>query len=514
MLLMFSMKEKTEMINIKSPILLSFLSIFAAWFLVFYEAIFSAAHIWHISEIFSHGFFVIPGALYFIWREREALAHLSIQPNYWLLFGLIPCLLLGVLGRVGGIEVFAHISAFAALPLMLWLVMGNQITKVIWFPLCFILFSIPIGEELVPLLQKITADMAIFLLNFTSIPSFNTGLYIEIPAGKFVVAEACSGIRFFIGSLVFGAVYSHISYHSFKRKCAFMLLAIAVPILANALRVFSIVLIGHFVDMKYASGADHLIYGWIFFGIVLFLLVMIGEMFRDKSAPEQLNTEKESSEKSRMDTDSAMILPKSALCLCIGLLFISFFWKMNGISSDERAESNINLKTMSADFRAKPLTHSWHILMKGYSDFVEGTLQFERFNQTSAVVAWYPQNIEGKELVASHNALFDKERWSRQSEVKHLINETFRLGLLEIVSVSGQKRFVAYWYQLETEAYASRSKTKIYQALDVMSAGQGGGALIALSLPFMEANREAIKQRLFEEAERFSPIVMNALPFK
>src|SRR5690606_11146581 len=47
---------------------------------------------------------------------------------------------------------------------------------------------------------------------------------------------------------------------------------------------FTIVLIGHYVDMEYASGADHLIYGWVFFAIVLFLLILIGETFREKHA--------------------------------------------------------------------------------------------------------------------------------------------------------------------------------------------------------------------------------------
>lgn len=504
-------KESVETINFKSPLLLSLLGLFIVWFALFYEAIFSAIRIWHISEIFSHGFFIIPGALYFIWRERAKLTLLTAKPNYWILLLLIPFLFLGVLGRSGGIEVFAHISAFTVLPLMLWFVLGNQIAKIIWFPLCFILFSIPIGEELVPFLQKITADMAIFLLNFTSVPSFNTGLYIEIPAGKFVVAEACSGIRFFIGSLVFGAVYSHISYYSFKRKFAFMLLAIIVPIVANALRVFSIVLIGHFVDMKYASGADHLIYGWVFFGIVLFLLVLIGEVFRDE--PKEDKTEATVINPSGNESVKSHVLPSKTIIVCGVLLIASLVWQFKASPSEGVISSKIDTQKISNSFRIKPLNQGWQVLVNGYSDFAEGYLQFERFNQTSAVVAWYPQNAEGKELISSSNALFDKESWSRQTEYAHVLGEDFNVGLLEIVSALGQKRLVLYWYQLDGAAYASRFKAKIYQAFDVMVSGNGGGALIALSLPFVDANKEEVKQRLMVEANLFAPEVISVLPF-
>ncbi len=46
--------------------------------------------------------------------------------------------------------------------------------------------------------------------------------------------------------------------------------------LANTLRAYIIVMLGHFSDMKVATGADHLIYGWVFFGLVMFLLFWIG----------------------------------------------------------------------------------------------------------------------------------------------------------------------------------------------------------------------------------------------
>ena len=168
---------------------------------------------------------------------------------------------------------------------------------------------------------------------------------------------------------------------------------------------------------------------------------------------------------------------------------------------------------MSEDFRPKALNQGWQILIEGYSDIAEGYLHFSRFNQTSAVIAWYPQNIEDHELISSKNALFDKELWSRQTESSKNLGDGLNVRLLEIVSLSGQKRFVLYWYQLDGAAYASNFKAKIYQAFDVMVAGKGSGALVALSLPFVELNRDETKQRLLEEAKLFAPKVVNALPF-
>src|SRR5690606_10241805 len=156
-------------IDLKSPFFWKAMLLFGIWFLLFFEPIMSAVRIWYISEIFQHGFFIIPGAFYFIWRERDKLNGLQPKPNYWVLLLLLPFFLLSGLGEAGGIQVFQHIAAFTILPLMIWMLVGNQIARIIWFPLCFMLFSIPIGEELVPHLQKITADIAIALLNLTAI---------------------------------------------------------------------------------------------------------------------------------------------------------------------------------------------------------------------------------------------------------------------------------------------------------------------------------------------------------
>jgi hypothetical protein len=54
----------------------------------------------------------------------------------------------------------------------------------------------------------------------------------------------------------------------------------AVPVLANGMRALGIVLLGHHLGSAEAAAADHLIYGWIFFSLVIALLVLAGLPFR------------------------------------------------------------------------------------------------------------------------------------------------------------------------------------------------------------------------------------------
>ena len=103
------------------------------------------------------------------------------------------------------------------------------------------------------------------------------------------MVEACSGIRYLIASMTLGTLYAYLNYDSTQRRLLFIALSAIVPIVANGLRAFLIVMIGHHSDMKLATGVDHLVYGWLFFGVVMFFLFSLGALFsepQDSTRPD------------------------------------------------------------------------------------------------------------------------------------------------------------------------------------------------------------------------------------
>src|SRR6185369_4407333 len=84
-----------------------------------------------------------------------------------------------------------------------------------------------------------------------------------------------------IASITVGALFAYLSYQKPWKRILFVVLSVIVPIIANGMRAYMIVMIAHLSDMKLALGIDHLIYGWLFFGIVMLLLFWIGSFWRD-----------------------------------------------------------------------------------------------------------------------------------------------------------------------------------------------------------------------------------------
>lgn len=90
------------------------------------------------------------------------------------------------------------------------------------------------------------------------------------------MVEACSGVRYLIASLTVGTLFAYLTYQSTKRRVLFIIVSILVPVLANWLRAYMIVMLGHLFWQQAGRRVDHIIYGWVFFGFVILLMFWIG----------------------------------------------------------------------------------------------------------------------------------------------------------------------------------------------------------------------------------------------
>ncbi|MGW8389867.1 exosortase A [Pseudoduganella sp. HUAS MS19] len=249
--------------------------------LVFHETALSVAEIWERSETFAHGFLILPISLWLVWRERAALQQLPLQPCWPALLLLAACGAAWLLADLAEVGIVRQYALAAMLPLTVLAVLGRRIAGALLFPLAFILFAVPVGESLVPPLIDLTANFTVDALRLTGIPVLRDGNNFSIPSGNWSVVDACSGLRYLISSVTLGCLFAYLSYRTAWRRAAFVLASILVPIAANGVRAYLIVMMGHLSGMTVAVGVDHLIYGWLFFGIVMLLLFWIGSFWRE-----------------------------------------------------------------------------------------------------------------------------------------------------------------------------------------------------------------------------------------
>jgi len=271
-----------------AALLLAFALVIALYHATFY----SMLQVWWRSPTFAHGFLIAPISVWLAWRQRTRLQQLADQSLRPALAGLLAAMLLFVLlgmawllAELAHVQVMQQFAAIALLPVCALAMLGWQGLALLGFPLAYLFLCVPFGEVLLAPLIDFTASFTVTALQWSGVPVFREGSYFSLPTGNWSVVEACSGLRYLIASLALGALFAYLHFRHPARRLAVVTIALLLPILANGVRAYLIVMLGHTSGMRLAVGVDHLIYGWLFFGLLALLLYAISRRWREPALP-------------------------------------------------------------------------------------------------------------------------------------------------------------------------------------------------------------------------------------
>ena len=457
------MSESFKSVDSKFIAMLS--GILVLWLILVWQPFANAVIIWVGNDIYNHCLIVIPASLYLIWERRKFLASSGFSYSKIAIVFLIAQLLLYTLGTASDIQLFQHAALFAMLPTIIWMFIGDKLAWEFQFPLIFMLFAIPVGEELIPFLQEITADMSVVMLQWSGIPLFRSGLFIEIPGGKFLVAEACSGVSFLIASIVLGNLYAYMNLVTLKYRFGFVILSVVFPILANAIRVYGIIMIAYWTDMEHAVGADHLIYGWFFFAFVLVCLFIIGEFVKRKEA-KTLTVEQEEyyrAKKYDANPDTGKSFSSALFIPVLGLVFMLF-----ALFQDYRMSHaeivNYDIEEVSFEFEKTTINTiiEWEPIFNQASQ--TNKLQFNDENDIAFEVYYAVYGDTDGEVISSLNRIYQQENWTLVNRKPISIQDT-RVTKEIVASSIGTRKVIYYWYLVDGEVVRTPKEVKLNQAI-------------------------------------------------
>ncbi|MCB2072588.1 MAG: exosortase A [Novosphingobium sp.] len=237
---------------------------------------------WWNSSSYNH-ILLIPAILaWLVWQRFGEL--MRIEPSMWWpgLLAVAGAAFIWLLGTFGGLATASQLGAVALLVAATITFIGVRASAALAFPLGYMFLLVPIGDELVPGLQMVTASIAIWLVELSGIPAVIDGVFISTPVALFEVAEACSGVRFLVAMVAFGVLVANVCFTSWTRRLVFLGACVVVPILANGVRAWGTIYAAQFVGVELATGVDHIVYGWIFFAIVMALVILGAWRFFDR----------------------------------------------------------------------------------------------------------------------------------------------------------------------------------------------------------------------------------------
>ncbi|OCC23238.1 exosortase A [Croceicoccus estronivorus] len=440
------------------------LCVWTALIAVFWRDWADMAWQWWDSSTYNHVLLVPAILIWLVALRREEL--LKMQPRAWW-WGLLPfagALFVWLLGAFSGLNVARQLGAVLMLQAAVLALLGPRVAIGLLFPLAYMFFLVPFGDELVPALQTITAKITIALTHWSGIPADIDGVFIDTPVGLFEVAEACSGVKFLIAMIALGTLVAHICFKGWRRRFAFMAVCVILPIVANGVRAWGTIYIAQFRGVEFAAGFDHIFYGWIFFALVMAAVLALAWRFFDRAVDDPfISADRLEHRTLPRVFESAYASHIRLISVGGALVVLTLFWAAMAARLSAEMPKQIFLPNVPGWQRVdyEP-TVWWEPHAHGADHRLLGSYRDRNGHQVDVFFALYPDQNEGNEAGGyGQGALMPESPWSWIG-----VGQTMRGAQSERLLAQGQspgavERLAVTWYRNGSLLTGSKARLKL-----------------------------------------------------
>lgn len=463
---------------------------------LYHQTVWHMVTIWYKSDTYTHGFLILPLIIWLVWEKRHYLVRMIPESDFRVILLTVPVGFLWLLANAADVQVVQELAFVSSVIIFIWAILGNTVATFLVFPLLFMYFAVPMGEGLIPSMMEFTTNFTVALIKLTGIPVYREGNFFSVPSGDWSVVEACSGVRYLIASICLGVIYAYLTYQKTHKRLIFILFSVLVPIIANGLRAYMIVMIGHLSDMKLAVGVDHLIYGWVFFGIVITIMFLVGSWWRD---PVHVLPEIEVA----VDNPHTHITrQKPYQVLAVGLILLGI-WPLlgkyiEGTVLEDSKEVTIALPDKIESFFAYN-GEAWDWKPNYRGEDAELTRFYSDRNRLFFLhVDLYTTQRQGTELIRSTNKLLHTS--NKQWRIKGAENTEVRLddGLVQIKQIWLGSRtlnlLVWHWYRVGEYYTGNPYVVKLLEAGSKLLNARSDASSLVVATTFEDNVEEAIPE--------------------
>jgi exosortase B len=252
------------------PVLVGMLVLFVPTFFDLFTGLWSTAEQ-------AHGPIILLLSVWLIYRQwpdiLEKCAGRYAGSAGWAVLAV--ALLLYTVGRSQQIALFELLSFIWILAAVLLIKRGSGALKVMWFPLFFMFFMIPLPGTVVATLtmpmKMAVSYVTANILFWAHYPVARSGVILQIGQYQLFVADACAGLQTLLTLESLGLFYLNVVRHtSAFRNVLLAILIVPISFTANVIRVITLTLITYYLGDEAGQGFLH-----GFAGMVLFLSALI-----------------------------------------------------------------------------------------------------------------------------------------------------------------------------------------------------------------------------------------------
>jgi len=256
--------------------------IFAGLFFLFRDGLWLMENWWSEKEEYNHGYLIPFVAAYLFLLKADDFSKAGLQASWFGVFVVGMSLFAYLLGELSAVYTIIQYGFLLGLWGVVLTVSGWRAMKVLWVPLLYLVFMIPLPNflynNLSSELQLISSEIGVFLVRSAGISVYLEGNVIDLGDFQLQVVEACSGLRYLFPLMSFGYLCAAIYNGKVWHKVFIFLSSIPLTILMNSFRIGVIGILVEHYGISMARGFLHDFEGWVIF------MACVGILFLEMTA--------------------------------------------------------------------------------------------------------------------------------------------------------------------------------------------------------------------------------------
>jgi exosortase A len=385
---------------------------------------------WTTTFTYSHGYLVAAIAAWLLFRAVRAHGAGRVRPWWPGLAGLAAVAVAYVLADLLGVNLLRLVLLPPALWMLVLTLAGLTASRRAFWPLAFLYFAIPVWDVLIDPLQDVTTLVVSNALALIGVPAFIEGHLVHLPAGVFEIAEGCSGLHFFVVALAlaacFGLAYLSRPASRLKVLAAFGLMAL----MANWLRVLTLIVVGHVTEMQHSLMHDHYLFGWLVFVVLMLPATWLALYLERREPPASA--------------------PETVMVGALAAVVLAAPGALRGVAPAAAPDVPERLALAApAGWTETAPTEDWGADFQRASQVLLAAFQRDGGGLVEAYVARYPTQSGSAKLIHFRNRIH-AEHWQWDGSVirSTMLTTTPRRVLETVLTARQERRVVRHWYRV------------------------------------------------------------------
>jgi exosortase D (VPLPA-CTERM-specific) len=475
---------------------------------------------WMNDKDFSHGIVVPIFAFYVIWQERKHLTAIAPAPSWTGLPLVVLSMIVFVLGVLGADIFLPRMSLLILLAGLVILFQGWKFFRAVLFPWAFLILMIPIPALIMNRitfpLQLLAAKLAAALLEMVGVVVHRGGNILTLASEQRLdVAEACSGIRSLLTLITLAIIYGYFMETRKWVRVVLVCLTVPIAVIANSFRVFGTALLMQHGYIDEAEGVPHALAGLLIFAVALTLLFAVHRVISRiwKGAPAAThkiaNLEEQPPWGMRVKAGSfnSWVVAGLMLATAIGLQTHSgakvkhvgsLPWQIGSWTGEDAHISQDELDILGPG----------EYLQRNY----ENASEPEPIN---LYIPFFPSQKAGDTIHSPDHCLLGAGWFPISRDVIQLPRpDGSSIPVMRfVVSKSGQRDLVLYWFQSHGRVVASEWRAKYFLICDSIRMNRSDGGMVRLMTPMLKGESpDAAQARLMKFGSQLLPLLDSYMP--